>query len=84
MKILSLNSEVGGSHVKSVLQKKAGEELSRALSKKLGGLDSQEQKAAGETADQLLKKFRVINQHGQQRPDQECVAVIYSQLNFSS
>lgn len=54
---LSLDSEAAGSQIKRVVEKKASEELSRALSKKLGGLESQDQKAVGEKADQLLKKL---------------------------
>lgn len=54
---LSLSSEGAGKQLKSALGKKAGEELSRSLSKKLGGLDSQNQQAVGETAAQLLNKL---------------------------
>jgi uncharacterized protein involved in outer membrane biogenesis len=54
---LSLNGEGAAGQVKRVLEKKAGEELSRALSKKLGGLDSQSQDAIGEKTDRLLKKL---------------------------
>lgn len=46
-------SEGLGNQIKSTLGKKAGEELSRALSKKLGGLGDQNQ---GRT-DQLLDKY---------------------------
>ena len=54
---LSLSNEGTGSQIKNALGKKASEELSRSLSKKLGGLDEQNQQAVGESADQLLRKL---------------------------
>ncbi len=54
---LSLNGEGVGKQIKTALGKKAGEELGRALSKEMGGLDSQNQAAVGETTDRLLKQL---------------------------
>ncbi len=54
---LSLNGDGAGNQIKNALGRKAGEELSRALSKKLGGLDKQSQTTAEETTDRLLQQL---------------------------
>lgn len=54
---LRLNGEGAGNQIKNALGRKAGEELSRALSKKLGGLDKQGQTTAEETTDRLLQQL---------------------------
>lgn len=54
---LTLNGEGVGRQIKNALAKKAGEELGRALSRKVGGMDNRKQKAAGERSEQLFKQL---------------------------
>jgi len=51
---LSLSGEGAGNQLKNTLESRASEELNRALSKKMGGADNQNQAAAGQLLNKLL------------------------------